>query len=173
MLKKAKIITTTLLASLLTCSLVWVNQKTSEVVNAAQNVTFPFAKGEDALKYAPTVTGPSTQGPDYWMFYEQKFDVPVDLSSATYLAVEFKNITGNPGLTIGVLSNGSRFGTYNIDGQSVKFADQDGNVRDCNILYDSWQPFSVFFALGSIPIFLQSPQRRKMICHCYINHIYL
>lgn len=135
--KKVKIITTTLLASLLTCSLVWVNQRSSEIVNAAQNVTFPFAKGENALKYAPTVTGPSTQGPDYWMFYEQKFDVPVDLSSATYLAVEFKNVSGNPGLTIGVLSNGSRFGTYNIDGQSVKFADQYGNVRDCNILYDS------------------------------------
>ena len=47
-IKKTKLITTTLLASLLVCSVVWVNQKDVEVVNAA-TTTYPFATGENAL----------------------------------------------------------------------------------------------------------------------------
>ena len=131
MLKKAKIITTTLLASLLTCSLVWVNQKTSEVVNAAETMTFPFAKGENSLKNAPTITGPSEKGPvdATWLYGEHKFDVQVDLTNATYLAVEIEMLINNPALNIGVVSDGQRFSSY-IGNETVKFVDQNGNVSN-------------------------------------------
>ena len=136
-IKKTKLITTTLLASLLVCSVVWVNQKDVEVVNAA-TTTYPFATGENALKYAPTVTAPaSLSAGDNWMFYEQKFDADVNLSSATYIAVEFKLVTGTPGLTVGVLSNGSRFGTYGANGRTFYFVSESGNVTEYTTMYDS------------------------------------
>lgn len=106
-------------------------------VIAAKSVEYPFAKEDYALANAPTITGqesPSTG--DLWQWYEQIFDKAVDLTSAKYLAVEYKNVTGNPGLTLGVMSQGQRFGTY-VDGQPIYFVKEDGTVSTLSVLYSS------------------------------------
>ena len=73
---------------------------------------------------------------DLFQWYEQIFDSATDLTSATYLAVEVMNVTGNPGLTIGVMSGGQRFGTY-TDGKPVYVVKQDGTVEERSVLYSS------------------------------------
>ena len=126
-----------ILASALTLSLVGINH--SQVVDAAEqtSVTYPFRTGEGALINSPTVSSPTTQSTgDAYMYYENHFDASVDLTSATYVAFEYKNVKGNPGLTLGVLSHGQRFGTY-TDGLPVYFVKQDGTVNTINVLYQS------------------------------------
>ena len=126
-----------ILASTLTLSLIGINH--SQLVNAAEatSITYPFRTGEGALINSPTVKAPTEQASaDNWLWYEQIFDSSKDLTSASYIAVEFKNIVGNPGLTLGVMSNGTRFGTY-TDGKPVYFVKQDGSVANLSVLYGS------------------------------------
>ena len=106
-------------------------------LTAADAISYPFAQGEYTLANAPTITGHAEQSAgDVYQWYEQIFDSGVDLSQAKYLVVEYQNLAGNPGLTIGVMSHGQRFGTY-VDGQPVKFMAQDGTMSDLSVLYSS------------------------------------
>lgn len=126
-----------ILASTLTLSLIGINH--SQLVNAAEatSITYPFRTGEGALINSPTVKAPTEQASaDNWLWHEQIFDSSKDLTSASYIAVEFKNTVGNPGLTLGVMSNGTRFGTY-TDGKPVYFVKQDGSVANLSVLYGS------------------------------------
>ena len=123
-------------ASMLAFTLI--NANTSKTVKAAETITYPFATGEEALQYAPTVTAPATNSSgDSWMFYQHNFDSNVNLSSVTYIAVEFKLVKGTPGLTFGVLSNGNRFGTYGSNGRVFYFVSEDGTVSEYTTLWDS------------------------------------
>ena len=106
-------------------------------LDASSNVEYPFAKDDYALANAPTITGQKEQSAgDVWQWYEQIFDQAADLRSAKYLVVEYQNLTGNPGLTIGVMSNGTRFGTY-VDGKPIKFINQNNEETELSVLYSS------------------------------------
>lgn len=127
-----------ILASTLTLSLIGINH--SQLVNAAEatSITYPFRTGEGALINSPTVKAPTVQASgDNWLWYEQQYDIIPDLSNATYVAVEFQNVKGNPGLTVGVCGEGNRFGTYGNDGTNVYFIHEDGKVDTLSVLYSS------------------------------------
>ena len=112
-------------------------EKATDTTKSPYEFSYPFATGEAALANAPTYTGvASQQDGDTWHWAEQIFDKAVDLTSASYVAVEFENVTGNPGLTIGVMSNGQRFGTY-ADGKPVYFVNEAGEVTKLSVLYGS------------------------------------
>ncbi len=112
-------------------------EKATDTTKSPYSFTYPFATGEAALANAPTVTGVSTkQEADTWHWCEQVFDNAVDLTSATYVGVEFENVTGNAGLTIGVMSNGQRFGTY-TDEKPVYFVNEEGVVTELSVKYSS------------------------------------
>ena len=102
----------------------------------APSVSYPFAKGQYALANAPTIAGQTTQQAATFQWFEQIFDSAADLREADYLAVEYQNVVGNPGLTIGIMSGGQRFGTY-TDGLPVYFVAEDGTVTELSVLYAS------------------------------------
>jgi len=100
-------------------------------------VAYPFASGNYALANAPTIKGHEAQSAgDVYQWNEQKFDANVDLTSAQYVAIEYQNTKGNPGLTLGIMSNGQRFGTY-IDSKPIYFVNQNGVVSTLSVLYSS------------------------------------
>ena len=105
-------------------------------LSTSDTVTYPFATEDYALANAPTLTGISASQPGAWQFAEQIFDNTTDLSSATYVGVEFENVSGNPGVTIGIMSQGERFGIY-TDGQPVYFVNEEGTVTQLSVLYSS------------------------------------
>lgn len=128
-----------ILASALTLSLVGINH--SQLVNAAEqtSIAYPFRTGEVALANSPTVKAPAQPiaSGDTSLWYEQIFDNPVDLTGATYVGLEFKNLNNsNPGFTVGVMSNGTRFGSY-IDGRPAYFVHENGTVDQLSVLYAS------------------------------------
>ena len=104
-------------------------------ISASDTVAYPFATEDYALANAPTFTGVAAQTDgDTWHWAEQIFDNPVDLTGASYVGIEFENVKGNPGLTIGVMSNGQRFGTY-VDGKPLYFVNETGTVTELSVLY--------------------------------------
>ena len=106
-------------------------------LSTSDTVTYPFATGDYALANAPTVAGHTAQtSSDTYQYIERRFDSSVNLTSATYVGVEFENVTGNPGLTLGVVSQGARFGTYG-DGKKVYFVNETGAVTELSSMYDS------------------------------------
>ena len=132
-----KLTTLVILGLLSLVALAFAMPKTIKALSTTDTVTYPFVTGEDALKYAHQVTGQAAQTEaDTFQWFEAIFDAPVDLTSAKYLAVEYKNTVGNPGLTIGIMSQSTRFGTY-VDGKKVFFAKQDGTVSEASVLYAS------------------------------------
>lgn len=116
-------------ASMLAFTLIGV--KENKVVNAA-SMTYAFATGEEALQYAPTISAPTSRPATdpTWLYGEHLFDTTVDLTNATYLAVEMEMITNNPALCIGVLSQGQRFAEYIGTAGTMKFVSRDGTVTD-------------------------------------------
>ena len=106
-------------------------------ISASDTVAYPFATEDYALANAPTLTGvASQQDGDTWHWAEQIFDKSVDLTAATHVAIEFENVKGNAGLTIGVMSNGQRFGTY-VDGKPVYMVNEAGDITELKVLYGS------------------------------------
>ena len=112
-------------------------EKATDTTKSPYEPVYPFATGDAALANAPTLTGvASQQTGDTWHWAEQLFDATTNLANATYVGIEFENVTGNPGLTIGVMSQGTRFGTY-TDGKPVYFVNEAGEVTKLSVLYGS------------------------------------
>ena len=108
----------------------------SEAVDTTKAL-YPFKTGDYALANAPTISAIAAQADgDSWHWHESIFDSPIDLTGASYVALEVKNLVGNPGLTLGVMSNGTRFGTY-TDGLPVYFVKEDGTVTELEVEYSS------------------------------------
>ena len=98
------------------------------------NVIYPFTTG---LANGPVVKSQTAQSDgDLWQWFEQIFSTPTDLTSATYIGVEFKLLKGNPGLTLGIMSNGTRFGIYGND-VPLYFVDKSANVTELSTMYDA------------------------------------
>ncbi|HAK05351.1 MAG TPA: hypothetical protein DCM23_01445 [Firmicutes bacterium] len=106
---------------------------------------YPFRAGSDGFVNGVTWTGPASQTADYWQFFQASFDGGVqDLTSAEYLAVQYKADLGAPGLTFGLLANGDRYGTAGVADNMVEasFMDEDGTITSLgNIMYGAiWVP---------------------------------
>ena len=100
----------------------------------AQTAEYPF---ENDLKNAPTWYG-ATESADKWQLLVSYFNSS-DLSADKdyYVAVEVKVVTGNPGLTVGVIDGtNSRRGTF-IDGNKMYTVSKSGEIKELSVLYAS------------------------------------
>jgi len=112
---------------------------------AIEPTAYPFRTGNAGFVNGVTWTGPATQTADYWQFFQASFDGGAqNLSSADYLAVQYRADVGAPGMTFGLLVNGDRFGTAGVADNTVNvyFMNEAGVVSDLGkIMYGAmWVP---------------------------------
>jgi len=106
---------------------------------------YPFRTGSEGFVNGVTWTGPAAQTESYWQFFQANFDGGShDLSSADYLAIQYRADLGTPGFTFGVIANGDRYGTAGVPDNIVSgyFMEENGTVSELGkILYASlWVP---------------------------------
>ena len=109
-------------------------ETTTEVVNVNN---YPLNTDEKAFNGGYTWTFPDQASTsDSWESLFLNFKQPVDLTSAAYLAVQYRADLGTPGLTFGVENTGTRFST-NVDGDPVLFMSSENyEVTNLpNVLY--------------------------------------
>lgn len=111
---------------------------TAFAVTTTDTIEYPFAKGDNAFKYAPTWKGQTAvSDTDSYQFFQPKF-AETDLSSATYIAIQVKAVKGTFSFTVGAISSGNgRYGTYVDKTSAAKLVAPDGTITDLNILYAS------------------------------------
>jgi hypothetical protein len=112
---------------------------------AIEPTAYPFRTGNAGFVNGVTWTGPASQTADYWQFFQASFDGGAqNLSSADYLAVQYRADVGAPGMTFGLLVNGDRFGTAGVADNTVNvyFMNEAGVVSDLGkIMYGAmWVP---------------------------------
>lgn len=112
---------------------------------AVEPTAYPFRTGNVGFVNGVTWTGPATQTGDSWQFFQASFDGGAqNLSSADYLAVQYRADVGAPGMTFGLLTNGDRFGTAGVADNTVNvyFMNEAGVVSDLGkIMYGAmWVP---------------------------------
>lgn len=97
---------------------------------------YPFRTGADAFAYGASWTN-AAQGSDFWAAIFVNYDTAtVDLSSAEYVAVQVKNVSGDPGWTIGWESGAGRYsiGSGQEDGNPIYFMNESGAVTQLSVL---------------------------------------
>ena len=108
---------------------------TAFAVTTTDTIEYPFAKGDNAFKYAPTWQG-ATTSENYWQFFQINIK-ELALDDFDYIGMQV-SVTGNPGLTVGGISGGARFDTgENADGHKLYFVAEDGTVSELSVLYGS------------------------------------
>lgn len=110
------------------------SDSTTEVIDASD---YPLQKGEKAFNGGQSWFGPMTaSGADTWESIFFNFTETVDLSAATYIAVQYRSDSGAPGLTWGVESSGTRYSTQ-VDGLPVYFMSEETGITElgANVLY--------------------------------------
>lgn len=79
--------------------------------------TYPFVKGEDAFEnaiiWAGTATGDANNN---WQTFKLNFDSAADLSGATWLVIQYKAVSGAPGITYGLQKGDARYSIVGYDG---------------------------------------------------------
>lgn len=125
-----------------------------EALDATSTVTYPFATGADAFKSAPTFIAPTQYNQNNvmdgstplgtWEYVEPGFGKTVNLTSATYIAVQLRIDKGNPGLTMGLIENADRFRATSADNGDdeskrapVYLQKEDGTIIRKGIRYDA------------------------------------
>lgn len=96
---------------------------------------YPFRTGADAFAYGASWTN-AAQGNDFWAAIFVNYDTAtVDLSSAEYVAVQVKNVSGDPGWTIGWESGAGRYsiGSGQEDGNPIYFMNESGAVTQLSV----------------------------------------
>ncbi len=106
-------------------------------LSGGDTITFPL-RTENAFANAPIWKGPTTQSAadDFYLAEVLFDDGAQDISGASYIAIEIRNVKGNPGMTFGVLCGGSRWATYD-DSKDAFFVKQDGTVQVLDIQWSS------------------------------------
>lgn len=92
---------------------------------------YEFRTGELAFLNGKTWVAPATGATeDDWQTLTVTFDqATVDLSAATYLAIQFANTSGSPGLTFGLTSGNGRYSVAGVaDGSSIYVIAEDGSI---------------------------------------------
>lgn len=96
-------------------------ETTTQVVNVNN---YPIETGEKAFNGGQRWTGPAQASTaDTWETLFVNFKTPVDLTSAQYLAVQFRADKGMPGLTFGIENQGTRYSAH-VDGDPVFFINE-------------------------------------------------
>ena len=108
---------------------------TAFAVTTTDTIEYPFAKGDNAFKYAPTWQG-ATTSENYWQFFQINIK-ELALDDFDYIGMQV-SVTGNPGLTVGGISGGARFDTgENADGHKLYFVTEDGTVSELSVQFGS------------------------------------
>ena len=107
---------------------------TAFAVTTTDTIEYPFAKGDNAFKYAPTWQG-ATTSEDYWQFFQINIK-ELALDDFDYIGMQV-SVTGNPGLTVGGISGGARFDTDGANGNKMYFVAEDGTVSELSVQYGS------------------------------------
>ena len=95
------------------------------------NVAYPFRTGSAALANAPTLVSYTEQASgDTWHWFEAIFDSQTDLSSASYLAVEFEGVKTAWNLTFGIMGGGTRWGSYTDRSVNAYIVTENGTVTE-------------------------------------------
>jgi len=105
-------------------------------------VEYPFPTGETAFKNATVWAGPSQGDKDHnWQTIRMFFDDgAADLSSATYIAVQYLAKAGAPGITYGLETKywATRHSINGHDGSDIYMIGEDGKIfRAATTLYDA------------------------------------
>lgn len=98
---------------------------------------YPFRTGADAFAYGASWTNAQQASASAWAAIFVNYDTAtVDLSSAEYVAVQVKNVSGNPGWTIGWESGTGRYsiGSGQEDGNPIYFMNESGAVTQLSVL---------------------------------------
>ena len=105
----------------------------ASALDASSTVTYPFATGTNAFKYAPSFTGVTETGGDHWEFIQVKFDAAtVDFTDVTYIAVEIYAEQGSPSFTVGLHQSGNRFMTGTA-GKKCYLVKENGTVTELTV----------------------------------------
>lgn len=108
---------------------------TAFAVTTTDTIEYPFAKGDNAFKYAPTWQG-ATTSEDYWQFFQINIK-ELALDDFDYIGMQV-SVTGNPGLTVGGISGNYRFDTgENADGHKMYLVAEDGTVSELSVQFGS------------------------------------
>lgn len=102
------------------------------------SITYPFRTGELAFENGRTWVGAPTASTEAdWQTLFIEFDEFVDLSNASFLAIQFANTSGSPGLTFGIESTSGRYSVAGIvDGEPIYVIAEDGTISlATNTLY--------------------------------------
>lgn len=98
---------------------------------------YPFRTGADAFAYGASWTNAQQASASAWAAIFVNYDTAtVDLSSAEYVAVQVKNVSGDPGWTIGWESGAGRYsiGSGQEDGNPIYFMNESGAVTQLSVL---------------------------------------
>lgn len=94
-----------------------------------ETVDYPFLTGAKAFEKAVVWTGTAAKSAkDNWQTFTLKFDAEADLSKATWLVVQYKAMTGAPGITYGVERNDARYSIVGHDRTKSYMISEDGTV---------------------------------------------
>lgn len=84
-------------------------------------------------KWSNILTSPSEN--DTWQTLFLNFNNPVDLTSAKYLAIQYRADKGTPGITYGFETGDARYATV-LDGKPIYFMELDGSMNKLtDVLY--------------------------------------
>lgn len=116
---------------------------TAFAVTTTDTIEYPFAKGDNAFKYAPTWQGAENADTyksmgDVWQFFQIKFAKNLNLDDFDYLAIQIKT-TGNPGLTVGGINpaNSGRYDNASVDGSTFYLLSEDGTITELSTKYSA------------------------------------
>lgn len=94
-----------------------------------ETVEYPFAKGDKAYDKAVVWAGTSAgDTSDNWQTFSLNFDETANLSDATWLVVQYKALSGTPGITYGVQNGNARYSISGNDGTKTYMISEDGKV---------------------------------------------
>lgn len=114
--------------------------------------TYPFRTGAEAFVNGVKWTGPAAATGDQWQYLDITLDQSYDLTEAAYLLIQYKADLGTPGMTVGLVVNGDRYGTAGPVSGEVKpsFFNEDGTITSLQkIEYGAlWVPEGKVGTLG-------------------------
>lgn len=109
----------------------------ADALDTTSKVTYPFATGTTAFQYAPSFTAPSAKTEnDAFEFYQIKFDAATyDFTDITHVGIQVKMVSGNPGLTVGVINGANNRLCSESDGKPFYILSESGSITQANALY--------------------------------------
>lgn len=104
-------------------------------------MAYPFRTGELAYENGKIWVAPATGATaDDWQTLQISFDTSsVNFNNASYLAIQFANTIGSPGLTIGLQTGAARYSLAGIqDGSKIYYIKESGEIATAGfVLYGS------------------------------------